>query len=58
VGEALTDRGWSWDYVMDLPAATAFALHAAMRKRHGCKFGGPDYAERDEIERMRQDGMI
>jgi hypothetical protein len=35
--------------VLRLPAAQAFALHACLRKRHGCRFGGPDYRERELI---------
>lgn len=43
---------------MALPAARAFALHACMRKRLGCKFGGPDYSERETIAEMRRTGVL
>lgn len=41
-----------------MPAARAFALHASMRKRLGCKFGGPDYSERERIDEMRKAGIL
>lgn len=43
---------------MRLPAARAFALHACLRKRLGCRFGGPDYAERETIAAMKRKGML
>lgn len=43
---------------MRLPAARAFALHAAMRKRQGCRFGGPDYAERETIAALKTGGRL
>ena len=43
---------------MSLPAARAFALHACMRKRAGCDFGGPDYATRDQIAALKKIGLL
>lgn len=43
---------------MRLPAARAFGLHACLRKRNGCKFGGPDYAEQDLVEQFKRDGRL
>lgn len=43
---------------MELPAARAFALHACLRKRLGCRFGGPDYAAADMIEEAKRKGIF
>lgn len=49
----LAEYGWTWEYVLSLPLARAFALQAAMRQRHGGKHGGPDYIERPIVEKMK-----
>ena len=33
-------------------------LYACMRKREGCRFGGPDYAERDAIAKFKAQGRL
>lgn len=43
---------------MSLPAVRAFALHACLRKRCGCSFGGPDYADRDHIAALKSKGLL
>jgi hypothetical protein len=43
---------------MALPAARAFALHACLRKRGGCRFGGPDYADAELVEDLKRDGRL
>lgn len=43
---------------MDLPAIRAFALHACLRKRMGCRFGGPDYATTEMIKSLKKEGRL
>ena len=40
------EYGWSWRDALETPVATAYALIAAARARHGGKHGAPDYIER------------
>ena len=40
------EYGWSWQTALETPVATAYALAAAARARHGGKHGAPDYIER------------
>ena len=40
------EYGWSWRDALETPVATAYALVAAARARHGGKHGAPDYIER------------
>ena len=40
------EYGWSWQTALETPVATAYALIAAARARHGGKHGAPDYIER------------
>lgn len=46
------EYGWSWREALATPVATAFALSAASRQRHGAPPGGLDY-----IERISQDAV-
>lgn len=40
------EYGWGWRAALETPVATAWALAAASRQRHGGKHGGLDYLER------------
>jgi len=51
----LTERGWTFEYVMALPLARVFGIDCAMRKRMGGKFGGPDYRDSDTIRNLRNE---
>lgn len=40
------EYSWTWRDALDTPVATAYALMAANRQRHGGRHAGLDYAER------------
>ena len=49
----LTENGWTWEYVMDMPLARAFAIAACRHKRDGGQFDSPDYKQLDQLEKLR-----
>ena len=48
------EYGWTIDEALNCPVATAFALIAANRQRHGARHGEPDYTERAYIKEWKR----
>lgn len=45
------EYGWPYDYSIRLPLATAFALYAAIKDRHGVE-DGPSFGEDELIDQL------